>query len=53
MMNVGKVIGKYLRSPPIFFMSCWLWRAWMTDPAARNNRALKKACMIMWNSPDV
>ena len=49
-MNVAAVTGSHRRSPPIRFMSCSSWRPWITDPAPRNNRALKKACVTMWNT---
>ena len=44
------VNGMKRRSPPIFRMSCSFARWWMTSPAARNRSALKKACVIRWNS---
>ena len=43
------VRGRYLRSPPIFRMSCSPMSAWMTIPAARKSSALKNACVIRWN----
>ena len=43
---VIQVIGMYLRTPPIQRMS-WLWcMPMMTEPAAKNSNALKKACVI-------
>ena len=42
------VIGISLDSPPMRRMSCSSPRPWMTDPAARNNRALKKAWVTTW-----
>ncbi len=48
MRKVKKVMGMCLRSPPIFRMSCSSCMPWMTEPAARNIRPLKKAWVIMW-----
>src|SRR5437764_10556402 len=45
------VQGMYLRKPPIFRMSCSPDMPWITDPAARNSSALKKACVIRWKIP--
>src|SRR6059058_3491313 len=40
----------YLRTPPIQRMS-WLWcMPTITEPAARNSSALKKACVMRWNT---
>src|SRR3954465_15071961 len=40
----------YLRTLPIQRMS-WLWcMPMITEPAARNSSALKKACVIRWNT---
>ena len=47
----AKVIGIFLRSPPMTRMSCTWWQPWMTEPADRNRQALKKACVVMWNMP--
>ena len=38
----------FVRSPPILRMSCSPPTAWITDPAARNSRPLKNACVIRW-----
>ena len=46
--KVNQVIGIYLRRLPIFQMSCSWCRAMITEPAARNSRALKKAWVIRW-----
>src|SRR5438132_2377516 len=50
--NVQNVTGIGLRSPPISLMLL-VSVAWITDPAARNSRALKNACVNRWNSPGV
>ena len=47
-MKVAAVTGIHLRSPPIRFMSCSSWRPWITEPAPRKRRALKKAWVTMW-----
>src|SRR3954462_15153659 len=48
--EVIHVIGMYLRTLPIQRMS-WLWcMPMITEPAARNSSALKKACVIRWNT---
>jgi hypothetical protein len=48
--EVIQVIGMYLRTPPIQRMS-WLWcMPMITEPAPRNSSALKKACVIRWNT---
>src|SRR6476660_1362776 len=40
----------YLRRPPMLRMS-WSWcMPMITEPAARNSSALKKACVIRWNT---
>ncbi len=45
---VIQVMGIYLRSPPMLRMS-WSWcMAMITEPAARNSSALKKAWVIRW-----
>ena len=51
-MKVQNVIGMYLRRPPMsFFMSKeWCVPLWLTDPAPRNSRALKNACVKRWNT---
>ena len=37
--------GKVLNRPPIFRMSCSLFRLWIMDPEHMNSMALKKACV--------
>jgi NADH-quinone oxidoreductase subunit L len=37
--------------PPILRMSCSSDMAWITEPAPRNSRALKKPCVIRWKTP--
>src|SRR5689334_25077391 len=58
--KVQNVYGMYLRSPPMFRMSCdasvsWMRAciAWITEPAPRNMQALKKACVTTWKKPAV
>jgi hypothetical protein len=53
--KVQKVIGMCLRRPPMsFFMSKEWWAPeWLTEPAPRNSRALKKAWVKMWNTAGV
>ena len=41
-------MGMYFRRPPILRMSCSWCIAMITEPAARNSSALKKACVIRW-----
>lgn len=60
MMREEVVSGNALNSPPIFRMSCSLFRLWIMDPEHRNSIALKKACVQMcrkarygWLSPIV
>ncbi len=48
---VRKVTGRYLRSPPMWRMSCCPAIPWMTAPEHRKSRALKKACVMRWNDP--
>ena len=48
---VSQVIGMYLRRPPMWLMSCLWCMAMMTEPAARNSSALKKAWVIRWKMP--
>jgi hypothetical protein len=48
--NVIRVLGIRPPTPPIRRMSCSPASAWMTRPAARKSSALKKACVIRWNS---
>ena len=47
-MKVQKVIGMYLRRPPILRMSCSSCMPWITEPQPRKSRPLKKACVIRW-----
>jgi hypothetical protein len=49
--RVQYVIGMYFFSPPIRRMSCSWCSAMITEPAARNSSALKKACVMRWNMP--
>lgn len=42
------VIGARWCMPPIFRMSCSLFRLWIIEPAHKNNIALKKAWVQMW-----
>lgn len=46
-MRAVVVKGRALNSPPIFRMSCSLFRLWMMEPEHRNSIALKKACVQM------
>ena len=48
MTNVQNVTGMDFRRPPISLMLL-VCTAWITDPAARNSRALKKAWVNRWN----
>ncbi len=48
MKNSLWVQGILWLRPPIFRMSCSPDKAWMTEPADRNNRALKNAWVIRW-----
>ena len=47
-MNVALVTGIHFCSPPMRFMSCSSCIPWITDPAPRKRRALKKAWVTMW-----
>ena len=47
----AKVIGIFLRRPPMLRMSCSPSSAWITLPAPRKSSALKKACVITWKMP--
>ena len=49
-MNVAAVMGRSLRSAPMYRMSWLSCIPWMTEPAPRNRSALKKAWVIMWNT---
>ncbi len=51
MPMVTAVTGILRNKPPIRFMSCSPRRPWITDPAARNSSALKKAWVMRWNMP--
>ena len=47
--KVQKVLGMYLRSPPMSFFMSKVWcTAWLTEPAPRNRQALKKAWVKRW-----
>ena len=48
--NVPYVVGMARRSPPMRRMSCSSCMPWMTLPAPRNSSALKKACVMTWNT---
>ena len=50
---VAKVTGILRARPPILCMSCSPDIPWMTDPAPRNNSALKNAWVMRWNTPAV
>src|SRR3990170_198042 len=50
--NVRKVHGMVLRNPPMSLMSLECTE-WITDPAQRNRRPLKKAWVKRWKSPAV
>ena len=45
---VKYVSGIYFLRPPILRISCSWCIAIITEPAARNKSALKKACVIKW-----
>lgn len=47
MIRAVVVNGRALNSPPIFRISCSLFRLWMMEPEHRNSIALKKACVQM------
>ena len=49
-MNVPAVIGMSFLSAPMRRMSCSSCMPWITEPDPRNIRALKKACVTMWNT---
>ena len=51
MTKQPKVNGIALRKPPILSSVCSPAIAPMTEPAAMNSSALKKACVIRWNRP--
>lgn len=46
-IRVVVVKGIVLNRPPIFRMSCSLFRLWMMDPEHINSMALKNACVQM------
>ena len=48
MSEQSQVIGMRRQSPPMRRMSCSWWSAMMTEPAARNRSALKKAWVPRW-----
>lgn len=45
MRRAVEVRGMAFSSPPIFRMSCSLFRLWIMDPEHINSMALKNACM--------
>lgn len=45
MIRAVVVKGRILYNPPIFRMSCSLFKLWMIEPEHRNSIALKKACV--------
>ena len=45
-----QVAGISFANPPILRMSCSSDIAWITEPAQRKSSALKKACVIRWNT---
>ena len=51
MSIVNQVMGMTFHSPPILRMSCSWCRAIITEPAARNSNALKKAWVARWKIP--
>ena len=48
---VAVVTGSLRHSPPMRRRSCSPPRAWITAPAPRKSRALKKAWVVRWNMP--
>ena len=54
-IHATKVIGIFLRSPPMsFFMSkLWCEPVWPTEPAHRNRQHLKNAWVKMWNTAGI
>jgi hypothetical protein len=48
MSIVQCVIGIFRHRPPMRFMSCSSWTAWITEPEPRKSRPLKKPCVIRW-----
>ena len=49
--DVIQVTGIFFHRPPILRMSCSWCMPMITEPAARNSSALKKACVIRWKMP--
>lgn len=47
-MREEAVKGMALNRPPIFRISCSLFRLWIIEPEHINNIALKKAWLQMW-----
>ena len=52
-VKVTNVNGMARRNPPILSSDCSPPIAPITDPAPMKRSALKKACVIRWNSPAV
>ena len=52
MVNVQNVCGMKRRRPPMSEM-LFEWTAWMSDPAPRNRRALKKPWVKRWKTEAV
>jgi hypothetical protein len=50
--NAAAVSRMCFFRPPILKRSC-VPTAWMTEPAARNRRALKNACVNRWKRPSI
>ncbi len=48
----SRYVGMCLRRPPMSVMLLE-WTAWITDPAPRKSRALKKAWVNRWKRPAV
>ena len=46
MIAVTHVIGMYFAKPPILRISCSWCSAMITEPAHRNSKALKNACVV-------
>jgi len=49
-MRAVVVNGIALNRPPIFRMSCSLFRLWIIEPEHMNSMALKKAWVQMWRN---
>ena len=45
---ISQVNGIFFASPPIKRISCSSDIAWITEPAAKNSSALKKAWLMRW-----